>query len=350
MGSQRVRVQSLLNDNDAPQYSPSPGNQHAHTSTQQAEMTTRNGRQYLTRYVHAYPYPCDDRELARLDMLSSVVHFHCLGGRMTLANFGARRNQARILDVGCGTGWWVIGIADANEKITVTGFDIARTMPPPEIAASNAEFFAPWDLASQNWPIEPESYDLIRHAQLLGSVSDWSQYFRTAYAYIRPGGWYEGMEMDWFARYDERPNQHDLQAFQQWYQDMDAATRQIRKPFAYDDSMGIFLRQAGFVDVRHRKYRLNCGARAREYYSSEGELKLATEMMEGVQNAMGYHEGAPWSGMSMELFTRYLNYSPEDVEDLGSRLCDAVNRPRNPFYFEWHVWTARKPLTPMSRH
>lgn len=150
---------------------------------------------------------------------------------------------------------------------------------------------------------------------------------------MKPGGFSEGVEIDWQPRYEGLPVQQDLEAFQEWYYNMDLASRQIGLPIAYPGNhTGLLMQQAGFTDIKHTTRRLICCSKPESEYHSKDEFLYAFEVMQSVKLVMGVPQS--WSGMAMELFTRFRGYSRLEVEYLGKRLSDAVMRQSSPFYFD----------------
>jgi ubiquinone/menaquinone biosynthesis C-methylase UbiE len=82
--------------------------------------------------------------------------YHCVFGRNVLAPIGPRPKL--IVDVGTGSGRWVIEVANQYESATVIGLDLSPAEPLYEIP-DNAEFLV-GDL-TQGLDFDDGSLDLV---------------------------------------------------------------------------------------------------------------------------------------------------------------------------------------------
>ncbi|KAK5121062.1 hypothetical protein LTR85_005546 [Meristemomyces frigidus] len=245
--------------------------------------------------------------------------------------------KVRCLDVGCGTGWWAQRLAGFNPAYEVTGFDIVGHQPSLGPGREpNADFIAPVDFMSDNWGVG--TFPVVHAGLMCGSVPDWLKFYQNVFRHVTSGGQAEFVEIDWQPRCDvPNPSVQDRAAFREWWTNMLEATRQQGKPIEYRQDTGALLTQAGFTGIQHEESRIQTVAPWQDH--------AARDVAEAFQVAMGDAASRPWSGFSMELFTRFRGYTPADVDYLDSRLVEAVNRSGSPFYFVKHVWTARKPAT-----
>ena len=82
-----------------------------------------------------YPLPNDTEEVIRLDKLHYM--FRCINRRNVLAPISP--NATGILDVGTGSGRWVVEVAQEYPKAIVTGMDLSPANPLYEIT-ENVDF------------------------------------------------------------------------------------------------------------------------------------------------------------------------------------------------------------------
>lgn len=87
----------------------------------------------------------------------------------------------RILDVGFGTGYWMMEMAKRYPYAEVIGWDLIQPSGPPPDAAGQCRFRSPVDFLAPRWPIEDGSVDFVHMAQLCGSVPDWTAMYSKAY-------------------------------------------------------------------------------------------------------------------------------------------------------------------------
>lgn len=108
-----------------------------------------------------YPLPNDTEEVVRLDKLHYM--FRCINRRNVLAPISP--NATAILDVGTGSGRWVVEAAQEYEKAIVTGMDLSPANPLYELT-ENVDFIV-GDL-TEGLKFDDGSLDLVhsRHVQL----------------------------------------------------------------------------------------------------------------------------------------------------------------------------------------
>lgn len=136
---------------------------------------------------------------------------------------------------------------------------------------------------------------------------------------------------DWKPRYDVLDSRlrDDAAAFDEWWTNMRAATLEHGTPIQYQQDTGRLLGEAGFTEIRHEERRV-CIVAA-------WDDLVGREIAEAFRAAMGDAGTKPWSGFSMELFTRYRGYHPAQVDELDARLVRAVSRYSVHVPFYWNL-------------
>lgn len=110
-----------------------------------------------------------------------------LNGRLVLAPLP--KNIRTALDIGCGTGSWVIEFAEANPSCRVIGADLSPiqpTMVPP-----NVEFIV--DDITSTW-VYDHKFDYIHSRAITVGIRDWTKLIDEIWANLEPGGWTEFQE------------------------------------------------------------------------------------------------------------------------------------------------------------
>jgi SAM-dependent methyltransferase len=168
-------------------------------------------------------------------------------------------NRPRVLDLGCGTGMWMLQMAQQFPNVDYHGFDINYMLP--ETLLENIDPYIPWDIESP-WTLGDEHWDII-HAQLmLGSITNWRYLFQQIRRHITPGGWFESVEIDWKPRCNDgtmetRPNQPGLM---NWWNRVSRAYAVGHRNLEYNENVDRDLEAHGFKDIRHEKYMIPlCG-------------------------------------------------------------------------------------------
>ncbi|SMQ45224.1 unnamed protein product [Zymoseptoria tritici ST99CH_3D7] len=308
----------------------------ASSASTAVEHFSDQGRTYYRIQNDMYIFPSDDIEFERLDVIHSLIYQVALNNQLHVAVL--RTNPRRILDIGYGTGFWMLDMETKYPGAEITGIDMEE---PPAGVKSNGRlnFRSSVDFTAPRWPIEDSSVDLVHMAQLLGCVPNWSDHYTKAYRSLRPGtGQIEHVEIDWTPRSYASGFPHNATDLWNWWGWMLQASERAGKPLAYRDDTESLLEGAGFVDVSHKRVRVPlCGSDRRD--------RQEKQLAHGYQMTMGYTGSQSFTGMSMALFTRYLNMSPRDVEQICARALQVVQQGELPLYINLHVWTARRPMS-----
>lgn len=260
-------------------------------------------------------------EYERLDIMHQLIYQVALNKQLHLAKFAA--GPRRILDVGFGTAFWMLDMAKQYPKAEIIGIDLDGIGITHK---DNCVFRSPVDFTAPQWPVDDSSVDLIHMAQLCGTVPDWLAHYGKAFRSLRPGtGQIEHVEIDWRPRTTQQHFPREAIDIWNWWGWMQQASERARKPIAYRDDTEDLLEHAGFVDISHKRVRIPFFANARK---DRKEAALA----HGFQMAMGHVGSQSWTGLSMALFTQYLNFTPQQVQDVSNRVLHILPEQGLPLY------------------
>lgn len=143
-----------------------------------------NGRTYASFGKTLQGMPIDEKEQDRND-LQHAKFMLLLGGKLHLAPIAS--DPQKILDLGTGSGIWSIDMAENHPSATVTGVDIAATMP--EWVPPNVQFEI--EDVEEDWLFAKDSFDFIFGRELLMAIRDWPRMIKQAYDHLKPGGYLE---------------------------------------------------------------------------------------------------------------------------------------------------------------
>lgn len=287
---------------------------------------TLYGRTYHSEQGHARYWGTNDERFSdSLDILHQAF-LVLLEDQLYLAPL---ENPQNVLDIGTGTGVWVMDFADEHPGSTVTGTDISPIQPTwvlPNVQFEIEDCTSPWTFASQ-------AFDFVHMRYLLGSICDWTQLFREAYRVLEPGGYIESFEASPFIRTDDNDLPADT-AIAQWGPIYAQAGEKFGRTFrVVDDNLQVKgLEEAGFVDIQVHDYNTPIGSwPTQPRQRAVGELTMYSVLqdVEGyilfVVNSLG------WTREQVLAYTAQLHHEMQ------------LNKYRT--YFTVRLVHARKPFT-----
>jgi len=167
---------------------------------------------------------------------------------------------------------------------------------------------------------------------MTGSFADWPKFLSQAYNHLRPGGYFESKEGHYIAKSDD----HTLSptsAWARWGDYIEEGASKSGRPFGIAPILKQWLQDAGFQDVTEKIYRLPVGAWPKDKKLKQlGKYQLAN-CAESLQ------------AFSLMLFTEYLGWSVERLDEFMADVRRDLMNPRIHSYYNVYVFTARKPLS-----
>ncbi|RYO76363.1 hypothetical protein DL766_006674 [Monosporascus sp. MC13-8B] len=218
------------------------------------DYRTIHGRTYHSeKHGTAYWGPNDERQNEALDISHHVLTL-LLDGKLHGAPLN--KNIQKVLDVGTGTGIWAVDFADEYPGAQVIGTDLSPIQPywiPPNCKFEIDDAELPW-----TWP--EGTFDYIHIRYLLGSISDWPQLFKQAFAALKPGGYVESFEPDASFESDDGSVTPDS-PLTRWAQMNREGGKMSGKPFTiYSDNLQVQgMQEAGFTDITVKNFKIPVG-------------------------------------------------------------------------------------------
>ncbi|KAL1962533.1 hypothetical protein VTN77DRAFT_9408 [Rasamsonia byssochlamydoides] len=284
-----------------------------------------NGRMFHGFRKGVYMYPCDEQEQDRLDIFHKVITEARVGNELIRAPLYP---NSRVLDLGCGTGIWAIDVANQFPNAFVLGVDLSPIQP--KNIPKNCDFYAPWDYECP-WTSLGENYwDLIHLQMGAGSVASWPSLYRRIFDNLRPGGWFEQVEIDFEPRCDDRSLENTN--LMRWYQSLRRATEQAMRPIAHNYRETIDrLKAAGFVDVQHQMVGLPLNPWHRDEHERTVGRWYNLAISESVET------------LSLGPLHRIFGWSLEQIKGLAASVkLEAFNKEIHA-YNVLHIYQARRP-------
>lgn len=285
-----------------------------------------NGRIYHGFRRGIYFLPCDDLEQDRLDIFHKVITVARVSDALI---YSPHPRNGRFLDLGCGTGIWAIDVAQKYPDAFVVGVDLSPIQPLN--SPRNCDFYAPFDFESP-WALGEDSWDLI-HMQLgCGSVVSWPSLYRRIFAHLRPGAWFEQVEIDFEPRCDDRSLEG--LALHHWYQCLKQATEEAMRPLAHNPRETIrHLQEAGFTEIDHQIV----GLPLNPWHQDEHEKTVARWYNLAICESIETFSLAP--------FTRFFGWPVDRIKRLVADVrSEAFNKDIHAYNI-LHIYQARKPIS-----
>ncbi|KAI9739300.1 MAG: hypothetical protein M1834_007513 [Cirrosporium novae-zelandiae] len=252
-----------------------------------------NGRRYHGYRDGAYYLPNDEAEGERLDY-QHCIWLLTLEGRLHLAPISEEITD--VLDVATGTGVWAIDFADQYPSANVIGTDLSPIQP--DFVPPNCAFMI--DDSESEWCFD-RKFDYIHMRMVMIGWRDWPKFFKQSYDNLNPGGWLELQDYEFPAACDDSSAGPESPLIQ-WTRYIWQAARMGGCDLSAVHLWEQQLRDAGFTEIHRKTYQWPTNPWAK----GEKEKLLGKMVHKDVM------DGA--SAMCMGLFTRYLQWSREQVE------------------------------------
>ncbi|KAJ6191207.1 hypothetical protein N7519_001228 [Penicillium mononematosum] len=285
-----------------------------------------NGRMYHGYRKGIYPLPCDEEEQDRLDI------FHKL---FTVARaedgliYAPHPPGSRILDLGCGTGIWSIEVANKFPDSFVVGVDLAPIQPTN--TPKNCDFYAPFDFEAP-WTMGEDSWDIIHMQMGCGSVASWPSLYRRVFQHLKPGGWFEQVEIDFRPRVEDKDGEPG-RAMANWYSTLKHATEATMRPLAHSSNETIRnLQEAGFTEIDHQIV----GLPMNPWHPDSHEQKVARWYNLAISESV--------QPMCLAPFSRVLSWTREQIDRIAFDVKQEAFDKRIKTYNLLHIYQARKPV------
>lgn len=297
-----------------------------------------------------YMLPHDHIERDRLDIMHTMFMVvrdsgkrltNCPTQHLTVQTSGWQQ-PPRVLDLGCGTGIWMLEMAQKFPHVEFVGVDLHH-MGPPKLEP-NVTYVAPWDYTS-HWALGEKSWDLIHLQMGRGSVQDWQKLYEKVLQHLVPGtGYFESVELDYEPRFMEgTPRPGTLAGW--WEKYVKPAYEQATRPLHFDPATKEILERMGFKDVEHRQYMIPLNEwppddQAPDYLANRRAARWWQVAMGPGDDGNG---GRGLEALSLAPLCRGWHWPAEDVKRLCKDALVEASDPNVHAYNVLHVITARAP-------
>ncbi|KAI2638000.1 S-adenosyl-L-methionine-dependent methyltransferase [Hypomontagnella submonticulosa] len=294
------------------------------------EYRTIQGRTFHSdKHNSLYFTPNDEQQLQSVDITHHYLT-RLIGDKLFLAPIPD--DVQHVLDIGTGSGIWVIDFADTHPNAEVTGTDLSPTQPlwvPPNVRFELEDCTQPWTF--------PEGrFDFVHMRYLFGAVADWNELLRQAYRVTRPGGWVQSCEVDVEIRCDDG-SVHADSAFEMfWNMLYSNAGRKLGVTFRPldDDVQGKAFRAAGFQEIQERDYKFPVGGWPADRRLAEIGQYVELTMLNDLE------------GYTLFLWNTVVGEHTPDYDDYLARMRREIQNRRIHGYMRCRYVYGRKPEIP----
>lgn len=226
-----------------------------------------NGRRYHRFHEGSYVLPNDEVEMER-----ERLHYELL--RLVMGNrdyFAPLSNPQHILDIGTGTGQWVMEMAELFPNCRITGTDLSPIQP--QSVPPNVHFLVD-DAAEEDWLYPLNSFDYIHTRMMCGTLEDFREVIKKSFKYLKPGGWMECQDYMMKLYCDDGTMAPDY-PYSEWLRTIDDAAMRLGKPLRIANKFKKWMEAAGFVDVHEEIFKVPINPWPRDPHLKDVEIGRA---------------------------------------------------------------------------
>ncbi|KAK1971841.1 methyltransferase domain-containing protein [Colletotrichum sublineola] len=287
------------------------------------DYPTEHGRRYHAFRSGSYWGPNDENEMDRLDF-NHMLMVKVIGEKLYLAPIDKNKVH-RILDIGTGTGVWAMQMAEEFPNAEIIGNDLSAIQPtwvPPNVKFEIDDVESPW--------VGSEKYDFIFCRYMAGSLGNWPKLMQRVFRNTNADGWVEFQ--DYNLQYMSDDGSYTQKHFTSRCVDgFIQACRLINREPNPGPKLEGWVRDAGFVNITHQRFKIPIGDWPKDPHYKECGLINLMQTLDGME------------GFTLRMFTSVLGMAKEDVLVLLAEARRELKSRAFHAYFEFHVVYAQKP-------
>ncbi|KAG4440046.1 hypothetical protein IFR05_004496 [Cadophora sp. M221] len=245
-------------------------------------------------------------------------------------HFAPLSKPHRILDIGTGTGIWVIEMADDEfPNAQFHGTDLSPIQP--DTVPENVHFFID-DASEEDWAVEAASFDYIHTRVLLGSFESFRDIIRRSFYYTKPGGYMESQEIFPTPFCDDN-TMPDNYPFLEWSKYFDQAATTAKRPVRIAHKLKRWYEEAGFVDVQEKIIRMPMNPWPRDKHAKALGKMSEANLLAGL------------GAFTMGPFSRMFGWNMTEIEVYLVNVRRSISDRNVHAYLKVYVVWGRKPKT-----
>ncbi|KAK7058419.1 hypothetical protein VNI00_002053 [Paramarasmius palmivorus] len=168
----------------------------------ETQFLQKHGQRLHVESTEKAPYPLSyDRYVLELESLDNLFVKHLRKGSVSFLNPSETEVPHRCLDLGCGTGTWVIDAAKEWPECEFVGFDLVNVQIPLNLVERSAANRIQWlrgNFLTTKLPFDDDEFDHVHVQSIASGVPEnkWGVLFEEINRILRPGGSIEFIEDD----------------------------------------------------------------------------------------------------------------------------------------------------------
>ncbi|CAG8532346.1 6911_t:CDS:2 [Diversispora eburnea] len=168
-----------------------------HCSSKKSQITSEPGESSrFDSYAQNFHLPKNHADIDRMQIMHFLLKVLWGNNYSSPIEPLLKNGNARILDVGCGPGTWLLELATNHPHTQFTGIDITKAFPS-EIKPKNLQFIQ-YDINNGLLPFPDNHFDFVKMSNMNSCLKDyqWDLVLRDLVRVLKPGGYIELMECD----------------------------------------------------------------------------------------------------------------------------------------------------------
>ncbi|KAI1159595.1 S-adenosyl-L-methionine-dependent methyltransferase [Nemania serpens] len=282
------------------------------------------GRRYHTYREGRYSLPNDEIEQQREELMHILV-MDILDQQLYLAPMA--EPPMKVMDLATGIGLWAIEMGDRYPDANILGVDLSPIQPtsvPPNVMFQVDDVEDTW--------VHENDYDFIHMREASGYMRSTPTVIESAIAHLKPGGWFELQEFHWMAEGEDGTISPNVPVNRYMDHMMSAAAAIEGRKIPIVPEIGDIMKQAGFVDIKRRTYRIPYGTWSTDPVARRrgAVLTLNAELL------------LPTSDKVLS----YVGVTPEQADTLYDDCVRMFHDSSIRCFATYYVWYGRKPDGP----